>query len=50
MVWHHISLYGNRGNEGILFSTIINTIDVAVLHESVLCHSTIDFNPTVLFV
>ena len=38
------------GNEGILFSTIINTVDVTVLHELVLYHSSIEFNPIVLFV
>ena len=37
-------------NEGILFSTIINTIDVVVLLEFVLYPSSIDFNPIVLFV
>ena len=36
-----------EGSEGTLFST---TIDVAVLHELVLYHSSIDFNPIVLFV
>ena len=30
-----------EGNEGILFSTIINTIDVTVLLELVLYHSSI---------
>ena len=39
-----------EGNEGILLSTIINTVDVAVLLELVLYHSSIDFNPIVLFV
>ena len=39
-----------EGNEGILFSTIINTVDVTVLLELVLYHSSIDFNPIVLFV
>ena len=37
-------------NEGILFSTIINTVDVADLFELVLYHFPIDFNPIVLFV
>ena len=37
------------GNEGILFGTIINTADVTVLLELVLYHSSIDFNPIVLF-
>ena len=39
-----------KGNEGILFSTIINTVDVAVLLELVLYCSSIDFNQIVLFV
>ena len=39
-----------EGNESILFSSIINTIDVTVLLELVLYHSSIDFNPIVLFV
>ena len=44
------SLYGNEGNEGILFSTMKNTVDVAILLELVLYHSSIDFNQIVLFV
>ena len=39
-----------EGNEGILFSAIINTIDVTVLLELVPYCSSIDFNPIVLFV
>ena len=39
-----------EGNEGILFSAIINTIDIAVLLEVVHYRSSIDFNPIVLFV
>ena len=39
-----------EGNEGILFSTITNTVDVTVLLELVLYHSSIDFNPIVLFI
>ena len=39
-----------KGNEGILFSTVINTIDVTVLLELVFYCSSIDFNPTVVFV
>ena len=39
-----------EGNEGILFSAIINTVDVTLLLELVLYHSSIDFNPIVLFV
>ena len=39
-----------EGNEGILFSAIISTIDVTVLLELVLYHSSIDFNPILLFV
>ena len=39
-----------EGNEGILFSAIINAIDITVLLELVLCHSSIDFNPIALFV
>ena len=39
-----------EGDEGILFSSIINTVDVAVLLELVLYRSSIDFNPIVLFV
>ena len=35
-------------NEGMLFSIIINTMDVAVLLELFRYHSFIDFNPTVL--
>ena len=38
------------GNEGILFSAIINTVDVTVLLGIVLYCSSIDFNPTVSFV
>ena len=39
-----------EGNEGILFSAIINTVDVTVLLELVLHSSSIDFNPIILFV
>ena len=39
-----------KGTEGILFSTIINTIDVNVLLELVLYLSSIDFNPIILFI
>ena len=38
------------GNKGILLSAIINTVDVTILLELVLYCSSIDFNPTVLFV
>ena len=39
-----------EGNEGMLFSVIINTIYVTILLELVLYCSSIDFNPIVLFV
>ena len=39
-----------EGNEGILFITIINTVDVTVLLELVLYCFSIEFNPIALFV
>ena len=39
-----------EGNEGILFSTIINIIDVTVLLDLILYCFSIDFNPIVLIV
>ena len=39
-----------EGTEGILFSAITNTVDVTVLLELVLYHSSIDFNPIILLV
>ena len=39
-----------EGNEGILFSVIINNVDDAVLLELVLYHFSIDFSPIVLFI
>ena len=38
------------GNEGILFSTIINTVDFIVFFELALYSFSIEFNPIALFI